>query len=58
MEYTTNLNLKKPGGSDTASIGDINDNMDVIDAAMPNIVYSASEPATPTTGMIWLKPIS
>ena len=56
--YTTNLNLKKPAYSDARDIGDINDNMDAIDTAMPNIVYSATEPATPATGMIWLKPIS
>ena len=58
METTTNWSLKKPGGSDTASIGDINDNMDILDAAVPKIVYSATTPSSPTTGMIWLKPIS
>lgn len=57
MEYTTRFNLKKPEGTDTASIGDINDNMDTIDENIPNIVYSATEPATPAEGMIWLKPI-
>lgn len=31
--YTTNLHLKKPATTDTASIGDINNNMDTIDAA-------------------------
>lgn len=34
MQYTTNLNLKKPGTSDNVSIGDLNDNMDIIDAAI------------------------
>lgn len=32
--YTTNLNLKKPAGTDAADIGDINDNMDKIDAGV------------------------
>ena len=32
--YTTNLNLKKPAGTDSALIGDINDNMDLIDEAV------------------------
>ncbi len=31
--YTTNLNLKKPAGSENVAIGDINNNMDVIDQA-------------------------
>ena len=31
--YTTNLNLKKPAGSENVSIGDINNNMDLIDQA-------------------------
>jgi len=31
--YTTNLNLKKPAGSESVSIGDINNNMDTIDQA-------------------------
>ena len=33
---TTNYNLIKPAYSDTADIGDINDNMDAIDTAMQN----------------------
>lgn len=36
--YTTNLNLKKPAGSENVSIGDINANMDAIDAAVGNSV--------------------
>ena len=32
--YTTNLNLKKPATTDTASIADINGNMDTLDAAL------------------------
>ena len=35
--YTTNLNLKKPAGSENVSIGDINGNMDAIDTAIGNI---------------------
>ena len=31
--YTTNLNLKKPAGSENVAIGDINNNMDAIDTA-------------------------
>ena len=31
--YTTNLNLKKPAGSENVAIGDINNNMDIIDNA-------------------------
>ena len=61
--YTTNLNLKKPAGSETASITDINDNMDLIDTAVgalqDKIVYLPGDnpPADPVEGMIWLKPI-
>jgi hypothetical protein len=32
--YTTNLNLKKPAGSENVAIGDINNNMDIIDSAV------------------------
>lgn len=35
MTYTTNLHLKKPDGTDAVSIGDINDNADIIDGALP-----------------------
>lgn len=31
--YTSNLNLKKPAGSENVAIGDINNNMDIIDTA-------------------------
>ena len=31
--YTTYLNLKKPAGSENVSIGDINNNMDLVDTA-------------------------
>lgn len=34
MQYTTNFNLKKPDGTDTLNIGDLNDNADAIDAAL------------------------
>ena len=50
MEYTTNLNLKKPAGTDPADITDINDNMDTIDSAMYTLngrsQASSSSPAT------------
>ena len=32
--YTTNLNLKKPSGSENVAISDINGNMDTIDSAV------------------------
>ena len=34
MTYTSNFNMKKPGGSDPALIGDINDNFDTVDGVM------------------------
>lgn len=34
MAQTTNYNLKKPADNENADIADINDNMDIIDAAM------------------------
>lgn len=37
MNYTNNLNLKKPGYSDPADIQDINDNMDIIDQQINNL---------------------
>ena len=37
MAQTTNYNLKKPADNENADIADINDNMDIIDAAMKNI---------------------
>ena len=36
MKYTGNYNLKKPEGSDTVNIDDLNDNFDVIDQALKN----------------------
>ena len=53
---TPKLNLVKPDYDESADVDVINDNMDRIDAVMPVIVYSASQPATPSEGMIWLKP--
>lgn len=38
MKFTTNLNLKKPDYTDPVDIGDINDNMDVIDTSLNNKV--------------------
>lgn len=37
MKYTTNLNLKKPDLTDYVDIGDVNENMDVIDAELKSI---------------------
>lgn len=36
--YTTNFNLKKPALNDPVDVGDINGNMDLIDAAMTAIL--------------------
>lgn len=38
MQTTQNYSLKKPEETDVVTIGDINDNMDVIDGAMKKIV--------------------
>lgn len=38
MNYTTNLNLKKPEYSDTADIEDLNDNFDAIDSALSAVL--------------------
>ena len=49
--YTTNLNLKKPAGSENVSIGDINNNMDTIDSAVGTLsdqIASVSGTTTPT----------
>jgi len=46
--YTTNLNLKKPAGSENVSIGDINNNMDTIDSA----VGTLSDQIATTTGSV------
>lgn len=51
MQYTTNLNLKKPGTSDNVSIGDLNDNMDLIDAAIANA--GAAEIHTNISVSVW-----
>jgi hypothetical protein len=48
MEYTTNLNLKKPGYSDTADIADINDNMDTLDTAVYGKKTKQSAVSDPT----------
>lgn len=37
MEHTPNLNLKKPGLTDNILISDINENMDVLDAAVSEL---------------------
>lgn len=49
MNYTTNLNLKKPEGTDFYDVGDFNENADIIDAVLAALalnfapVYSASQ---------------
>ena len=57
VTQTTKLHLDKPDYDEARDIDVINDNMDKIDEAMPIIVYSVSPPASPSAGMIWLKPI-
>ena len=37
MKYTSNYNLKKPDGTDTVLIDDLNGNMDLIDDALSNL---------------------
>ena len=37
MQYTDNLNLKKPESSDFYDVGDQNDNMDALDEAISNL---------------------
>lgn len=60
--HTTKFNLTKPAASETADIGVINTNMDLLDAAIP-VIYFGSEPPEPgegetiATGSLWLVPI-
>jgi len=42
MEFTQKLNLKKPGFTDSILITDINENMDVIDAAVSELQEGAT----------------
>ena len=44
--YTTNLNLKKPAGSENVAIGDINNNMDAIDNAYGTLTTPTSTTVT------------
>ncbi len=37
MNYTPNLNLKKPAKTDPVLIGDLNDNMDILDQEVQDI---------------------
>lgn len=55
MQYTTNLNLKKPEATDLYDIGNENDNMDTLDEAVngkapkdhasPNTTYGVASPS-------------
>jgi len=47
--YTTNLNLKKPSGSENVAIGDINNNMDTIDQAYGTLNSNLSTKPTRET---------
>ena len=46
--YTTNLNLKKPSGSENVAISDINGNMDTIDSAFGNVQNMIQSKILPT----------
>lgn len=46
---TTNLNLKKPDSTDFINIDDINDNMDLIDAAVNERAKKSEIPVIPTS---------
>lgn len=41
--YTQNLNLMKPDLTDSANIGDINNNMDILDGAMTEYIVEQGE---------------
>lgn len=43
MEHTPNLGLKKPGLTDNILISDINENMDVLDAAVDELQRGTKE---------------
>lgn len=47
MQYTTNYNLKKPEGTDLYNIGNENDNMDALDAALAK-AHSTDDTASST----------
>ena len=49
MDYTTNLNLKKPNVNEYYSIGDINDNMDTIDEALQDLSTGSGDLSGLTT---------
>ena len=46
--YTTNLNLKKPSGSENVAISDINGNMDTIDSAFGTVQNMIPSKILPT----------
>ena len=49
MDYTTNLNLKKPNVNEYYSIGDINDNMDTIDETLQDLSTGSGDLSGLTT---------
>lgn len=57
MDYTTNLNLKKPSGAvdgDFADIADINENMEIIDGAVGDHIADTSNPHAVTKTQVGL----
>lgn len=56
MDYTTNLNLKKPNGEvdgDFADIADINENMEIIDGAVGDHIANANLHVTAEKQAAW-----
>lgn len=57
MDYTTNLNLKKPSGAvdgDFINVADINGNMDDIDAAIGDHIADTDNPHAVTKAQVGL----
>lgn len=50
--YTTNLNLKKPAGTEDINVADINGNMDLIDAKFGSFTGTVKENFDSTTNRI------
>lgn len=44
MNYTPNLNLKKPAKTDPVLIDDLNDNMDILDTFLGQLFVEEGEP--------------
>ncbi len=51
MKYTANYNLKKPDESDVVNVGDLNDNVDIIDTELKKIYDKANNITVPVTSV-------